>query len=442
MDIQLVVFDLDGTFVGASMGFDEVKERLRGRLEKEGISAELIGDLTPMYETLIEISRATGIDFEYLHSFLVELEAERAKDSYLFEGSRELLELLKENGVKIALMTRSSRKATEYMLKKHGIEKFFDLIVTRDDVSPEDVKPNSGHLKVILDHFDVSPTKTIVVGDHGYDLLPARELGCLSVLITSNESGRMSFKVDGDANFEVATIKEALELFKRLLKTYVVVPAYNEEKTISNVLESLLQYFRRDEIVVVNDGSNDGTREVAREKGVVVLTHLVNRGLGGALGTGIKYALLKGAELILTFDADGQHLVDDALRVMKPVAEGRADFAVGSRLKGDISEMPFVKRFGNFVLDFITAVFARKYVSDSQSGLRCFNKECASKIRITCDRYAVSSEIIIEASKNGCRIVEVPIKAVYTEYSKKKGTNVLEGVKIAFNLLLDKIKMR
>ncbi|HIH72553.1 MAG: Bifunctional phosphatase/dolichol-phosphate glucosyltransferase [Thermococcales archaeon 44_46] len=440
MDIQLVVFDLDGTLVGAPMDFAKVKERLKERLEKEGISKELIGDLTPMYETLLKISQITGMDFEYLHSFLVELEVERAKDSYLFEGSRELLELLKENGIKIALMTRSSRKATEYVLKKHGIEEFFDLVVTRDDVPPEDVKPNPGHLKTILEHFNVPPTKVVVVGDHGYDLLPAKELRCLSVLITSNESGRMSFKIEEDANFEVANVKEAIELFKRLLKTYVVVPAYNEEKTIDNVLRDLLQYFKEEEIVVVNDGSRDKTREVAQEKGVVVLTHLVNRGLGGALGTGIRYALLKGAELILTFDADGQHLVDDALRVMKPVAEGKADFAVGSRLKGDVSEMPFVKRFGNFVLDFITAVFAKKYVSDSQSGLRCLNRECASKIKITCDRYAVSSEIIIEASKNGCRIVEVPIKAVYTEYSKKKGTNILEGVKIAFNLLLDRMR--
>lgn len=320
MDIQLVVFDLDGTLVGAPMDFAEVKERLRERLEKEGISKELIGDLTPMYETLLKISQITGMDFEYLHSFLVELEVERAKDSYLFEGSRELLELLKENGIKIALMTRSSRKATEYVLKKHDIEEFFDLVVTRDDVPPEDVKPNPGHLKTILEHFNVPPTKVVVVGDHGYDLLPAKELRCLSVLITSNESGRMSFKIEEDANFEVMNVKEAIELFKRLLKTYVVVPAYNEEKTIGNVLRDLLQYFRGEEIVVVNDGSRDRTRELAQEKGVVVLTHLVNRGLGGALGTGIRYALLKGAELILTFDADGQHLVDDALRVMKPVA--------------------------------------------------------------------------------------------------------------------------
>ena len=206
------------------------------------------------------------------------------------------------------------------------------------------------------------------------------------------------------------------------------------------VLDELLAYFNAEHIVVINDGSRDNTKRIAKEKGVHVLTHLINRGLGGALGTGISYALKKGAEIIITFDADGQHLVSDALKVMKPVVEGKADLAIGSRLMGDISEMPFVKRLGNFILDAITAVFARKYVSDSQSGLRCLNKECASKIKITCDRYAVSSEIIIEASKNGCRIAEVPIKAVYTSYSKKKGTNVMEGIKIAVQLLLDKLR--
>ena len=102
--------------------------------------------------------------------------------------------------------------------------------------------------------------------------------------------------------------------------------------------------------------------------------------------------------------------------------------------------MPFVKRLGNSILDFITAAFAGKYVTDSQSGLRCLNRKCALKLRITCDRYAVSSEIKIEAAKNRCKISEVPIKAVYTEYTKKKGTNIIEGIKIAFDLIIEKLR--
>jgi HAD superfamily hydrolase (TIGR01549 family) len=440
MDIKLVVFDLDGTLVGAPKPFEEIKEELKSRLLQMGIEEELIGDLTPMYETLLKISSQIGRDFGELYSILVELESERMGESFLFEGVLEVLELLREHGVRMAIMTRSSRKAALKALEMHGILEYFDVISTRDDVSPEELKPNPGQLRRILEGLDVEPTKTLVVGDHGYDILPARKLGALSVMVTSQKSGRMSFSLDVEADFEVEDVRGLYTLLQNLLRTYVVVPAYNEELTIGMVLDNLLRYFRREEVVVVNDGSRDATEAIARSKGVHVLTHLVNRGLGGALGTGIAYALRKGARLILTFDADGQHLVGDALRVMKPVAEGRADFAIGSRLKGDTSQMPFVKRFGNFVLDSITALFAKKYVSDSQSGLRFFNSDCASKIMITCDRYAVSSEFIIEASKARCRIVEVPIKAVYTEYSMKKGTNILEGVRIALNLLLDKVR--
>jgi len=440
MDIKLAVFDLDGTLIGAKVSFLEIKEKLKEKLIKEGISESLIGDLTPMYETLYRISQKTGRDFETLHAYLKELEIKRMDSSYLFEGSREVLEFLRENNIKIALMTRSCKAAAIKALKMHRILEYFDLIIARDDVAVEELKPSKEQLKKVIENFSVPPTKTLVIGDHGYDIIPANELGVLSVLITSNETGRMSFSLDAQANFEISTMRDLLPLLKRLLNIYVVVPAYNEELTIGNVLEELLRYFKAEHIIVVNDGSKDRTRQIAFSKGVHVLNHLVNRGLGGALGTGIAFAVKKKAELILTFDADGQHLISDALRVIKPVAEGKADFAVGSRLKGDVSQMPFIKRFGNFVLDVVTALFAGKYVSDSQSGLRCFNYKCASKIRITCDRYAVSSEIIIEVARNKCRIVEVPIRAVYSEYSMQKGTNVIEGVKIALNLLFDKLR--
>ncbi len=440
MDLKAVIFDLDGTLIGAPKPFAQLKNELASMLRERGIPEELIGDLTPMYESLLRISKETGIPFEELHSLQVGLEVARIRNSYPFEGARELLDFLKERGIRLALMTRSSREAALAALRMHGLFDYFEVVSAREDVPPMELKPNPGQLKRILDSLNLEPSKVLVVGDHGYDILPAMELGTLSVLITGHSEGRMTFDVPSEPTFRVENLTALRELVKRLLSTYVVVPAYNEEKTLEGVIDGLTHYFRREEIVVVNDGSRDRTAEIARSKGVHVLTHLINRGLGGALGTGIAYALRRGASLVITFDADGQHLVEDAIRVMAPVAEGKADFAVGSRLKGDTSQMPFLKKFGNFVLDAITAIFARKFVSDSQSGLRCFNSECASKIKITCDRYAVSSEFIIEASKAGCKIVEVPIRAVYTEYSMKKGTNVFEGVKIAVNLLFDKLR--
>ena len=440
MDIKAVVFDLDGTLIGAPKPFAQLKEELASMLRERGIPEELIGDLTPMYESLLRISEERGIPFEELHELQVALEVARIEKSYPFEGARELLNFLKGKGIRLALMTRSSREAALKALKIHNLLDYFELVSAREDVPPKELKPNAGQLRRILDSLNLEPSKVLVVGDHGYDILPAMELGTLSVLITGHSEGRMTFDVPSEPTFRVENLPALRELLERVLSTYVVVPAYNEERTLGGVIDDLTRYFRREEIVVVNDGSKDRTEEIARSKGVHVLTHLVNRGLGGALGTGIAYALRRGARLIVTFDADGQHLVEDAIRVMAPVAEGKADFAIGSRLKGDTSQMPFLKKFGNFVLDSITALFAGRYVSDSQSGLRCFSGECASKIRITCDRYAVSSEFIIEASKAGCKIVEVPIKAVYTEYSMKKGTNVLEGVKIAVNLLFDKLR--
>ncbi|AFK23044.1 glycosyltransferase family 2 protein [Pyrococcus sp. ST04] len=247
--------------------------------------------------------------------------------------------------------------------------------------------------------------------------------------------GKFFVEIHG-VKYEARSLEELREIIDKLRKTYIVMPAYNEEKTIGQVLDSLLTVFPKENIIVVNDGSKDNTEKIAREKGVHVLTHLINRGLGGALGTGITYALILGAQIIVTFDADGQHLLEDALKVIKPVVEGKADLAIGSRFKGDISGMPLTKRIGNIGLNVITALFAKKYITDTQSGLRAFSRECAKKIKITCDRYAVSSEIIIEASRNKCKVTEIPIKAIYTEYSMKKGTNVIEGIKIALNLFL------
>ncbi len=437
MDIRLVVFDLDGTLLGAEEPFSSIKQKLRNRLMDMGIEESVIGELTPMYESLKRISTETGVPFEELHAVLVSLEKERMYRSFPFEGVRELLEFITSRNIKIALMTRSSREAAELGLKRNGLYDFFDILVSREDVPLEDLKPNPGQLLRITRELGVPPSKVMVIGDHGYDVMAARAAGSISILVTSQSSGRMSFNVHAEPHFRVSAVKDVKPLLKQLMSTYVVIPAYNEEKSIGGVVDDLLKYFKRDELVVVNDGSWDRTEAIVRGKGVRVLTHVVNRGLGGALGTGIKYAVRRGAKLIVTFDADGQHMVDDAIKVMGPVAEGKADLAIGSRLLGDTSQMPLIKKFGNRILDFITALFSKKLISDSQSGLRCMSGECAAKIEITCDRYAVSSEIIIEAMRAGCRIAEVPIRAVYTDYSMRKGTNVKEGLRIALNLLMD-----
>ncbi|WP_456416200.1 glycosyltransferase family 2 protein [Methanocaldococcus sp.] len=222
---------------------------------------------------------------------------------------------------------------------------------------------------------------------------------------------------------------------------FIVIPAYNEEKMISTTLKNLKKEGYKN-IIVVDDGSKDKTYELAKKEDVIVCRHILNRGLGGALGTGIKCALLYKPKVIVTFDADGQHHPKDVEKVVKPIFEGY-DFVIGSRMmdKNELKNMPLVKRIGNFGLNFITYLMGGYLVTDSQSGLRAFSYEAAKKIvkELKSDRYEVSSEFIILAKKNKLKLKEVPIKTIYTEYSMARGTNVKTGFKILFKLIMQKL---
>ncbi|XRO74669.1 glycosyltransferase family 2 protein [Methanocaldococcus sp. 28A] len=222
---------------------------------------------------------------------------------------------------------------------------------------------------------------------------------------------------------------------------FIVIPAFNEEKMIGETLRNLKREGYKN-IIVVDDGSMDKTSEIAKKENVIVCKHILNRGLGGALGTGIKCALLYKPKIIVTFDADGQHHPKDVEKVVKPILEGY-DFVVGSRMmdKNELKNMPLVKRIGNFGLNFITYLMGGYFVTDSQSGLRAFSYEAAKKIidDLKSDRYEVSSEFIILAKKHKLNLKEVPIKTIYTEYSMSRGTNVITGFKILFKLIMQKI---
>jgi len=221
---------------------------------------------------------------------------------------------------------------------------------------------------------------------------------------------------------------------------YVVIPAYNESKTIKGVLKELKD--RDFKIIVIDDGSSDKTYEIAQDSiynssNESIYRHILNRGLGAALKTGIEAALFKNADIIVTFDADGQHHPEDILKVCKPISEGKADFVIGTR---DFREMPKSKKFGNQVMNIITRVFYGIHVSDSQSGLRAFNKKAAEVLDIYWRGYGVSSEIIGEIKKHDLKIEEVPIQTIYTDYSMSKGTGLGVGLKILFKLIINTIK--
>lgn len=226
------------------------------------------------------------------------------------------------------------------------------------------------------------------------------------------------------------------------MKLVIIVPAFNEEEMIGQVIDQLVQRKPKNmetEIVVVNDGSGDKTESEAQKRGATtVISHLLNRGLGGALGTGLAYARKIGADFAVTFDADGQHNPDDLAKVLRPLIEKKADIVIGSRLIGK-SDMPLDRKVLNYIANLTNFLLWGVWVTDSQSGLRGFAKSAIKKIEIKMNKMEVSSEFLKEAKRHNLSIEEVPIKAVYTRYSLGKGQKNINALNIFAKLLLHRV---
>lgn len=220
------------------------------------------------------------------------------------------------------------------------------------------------------------------------------------------------------------------------MRIFVVIPAYNEAAVIGQVLRQTLAVTTN--AVVIDDGSRDQTAALANEHGVKVLSHAINRGLGASLATGISFALGQGADVIVTLDADGQHQPSDIPRLVQPIIKNQADVVIGSRLL-DAHGMPWHRQLNNRVANFITWVLFGLKVTDSQSGYRLFSRAAAAKLELKTNRMEISSEIIQEIKRHNLRLMELPIKAVYTDYSLSKGQNFIVGLKTFSKLLLKRL---
>ena len=219
-------------------------------------------------------------------------------------------------------------------------------------------------------------------------------------------------------------------------KVFIVVPAYNEEKTISSVISGLKAEGYRN-IVVIDDGSKDRTRELAKRARVTVLSHKVNRGQGAALRTGIDYALKQKANMVVTFDSDGQHNPKDVGALLSALDKG-VDVALGSRfLKRH--KVPVVRKIflKGGALSF--RVFYKVKLTDSHNGLRALTRDAAKKIEIKNDDMAHASEIIDSISKNKLRYKEVPVDIVYTDYSRRKGQKTINAFRIMSRMISKKV---
>jgi glycosyltransferase involved in cell wall biosynthesis len=202
------------------------------------------------------------------------------------------------------------------------------------------------------------------------------------------------------------------------MKIAFVIPAHNEEKTVSWVVEKTKKYGTP---VVIDDFSSDRTAEFARKSGAVVVKHKKNMGLGSALRSGFEKALEMKADVIITIDADGQHDPEDIPKFIEKIKQGY-DFVLGER---NLSRYPFIKQVGNFFLNKATNFVSGTRLKDTESGFRAFRREALKKIYLKAERYEIAVEIIFEAGRNKLRTANVPINSrVYV-----KGVGVWDGVK-------------
>ena len=214
-------------------------------------------------------------------------------------------------------------------------------------------------------------------------------------------------------------------------KVWLVIPAYNEARVISPTLTDAKAYFSN--IVVVDDHSSDATGDLALSAGAYVCRHPVNLGQGAALFTGIQFALLQGAETIVTFDADGQHSARDATAMVQVLHKENCDVVLASRFLGKAEGLSRRKRLFLQLATSYTRATTQLAITDTHNGLRVFSRRAAEQIQIRQNRMAHASEILEQIATLGLSYVEVPCTITYTDYSMAKGQH-MSG---AFTILTD-----
>ncbi|MCR4324819.1 MAG: glycosyltransferase family 2 protein [Candidatus Curtissbacteria bacterium] len=222
------------------------------------------------------------------------------------------------------------------------------------------------------------------------------------------------------------------------MKAVIIVPALNESPVIFKVLKSLPKKINgstKVEVLVVDDGSSDNTFQEARRARVHVIRHLINRGLGAAIKTGMHWAQKNGADIAVTFDADGQHNPKDINKIIEPIISKKADVAIGSRFRKK-QNVPFDRFIINWLANFVTLLLFGVYSTDSQSGLRAFSKKALAHIDFKADRMEFSSEILLEAKRNNLKVKEVPVSAIYTQYSRRKGQKNTNAIPVFLKSLI------
>ena len=190
------------------------------------------------------------------------------------------------------------------------------------------------------------------------------------------------------------------------------IPAYNEEKNISEIIKKLQKITNK--IIVCDDGSSDSTAKIAKEMGVLVIQHETNLGYGAAIRSIFLKAREEKSKFLITLDSDGQHRIEDIQTILEPLKTGKADIVIGSRfLNNDGKNVPSYRKIGIKILTKLANTSLEQNITDSQSGFRGYGKDVIKNVTPSESGMGVSNEILIKASKQGLKIVEVPIIILY-----------------------------
>lgn len=216
---------------------------------------------------------------------------------------------------------------------------------------------------------------------------------------------------------------------------WVVVPLFNEAEVIGSVIEDLTHHFKH--VVCVDDGSSDNSAAIAERAGARVLRHPLNLGQGAALQTGFDYVSAhKGATHVVTFDADGQHRVSDALEMLELARRKRISVLFGSRFLDKRSKPGLKKRMVLKVAVLMTRAITGLRLTDAHNGLRVLSMEAIGKVRLEQNGMSHASEIVHQLAKAKLSWREYPVEVLYTEYSRRKGQSLLNSINIVIDLLV------
>jgi glycosyltransferase involved in cell wall biosynthesis len=216
----------------------------------------------------------------------------------------------------------------------------------------------------------------------------------------------------------------------------VVIPLFNEATVIASVVEDVLGSFAN--VVCVDDGSTDGSGEVARAAGARVLTHPYNLGQGAALQTGISYVReLAGTQYVVTFDADGQHRVVDAVAMVAAARQKDVAIVFGSRFLDARTNPGWAKKLVLKTAVWVTNRTTHLKLTDAHNGLRVIRIDAARQVNLLQERMAHGTEIVLQLGRTHLPWIEFPVEVLYTDYSKAKGQSLLNSINILVDLVVN-----